>query len=201
MLGWPSAPHVLNSTLAVLGLHQSQKSPLPSRRLWVPMCSAVLLCSALIACSEGTTPGELVMKPYIGENVAEMVVQTLDGEPQPLRDPALAGDARPMVVNVWATWCTPCLEEMPSLDALGKSGRARVVAIATDASATVVKNFLRNQTWGQGIEVWYDRNGMVTREVLGAKALPTSVVLDSSYTITYAVAGAKNWADWRPKSY
>lgn len=158
------------------------------RSLW--LVSALLLG----ACDNAPSPGELVLKHTLGQNVAELQVQTLDGVPQPLAD--LAGGTQPIVLNVWATWCTPCVAELPSLAALGQSGRARVVAIATDASATVVKDFLRQQPWGQGLEIWYDPRGTVTREALSAKALPSSYVLDSSLTITYAVAGERDWRTW-----
>jgi thiol-disulfide isomerase/thioredoxin len=158
---------------------------------------ALLLAMFFLAACEGNSPGEALMKDVIGRDVSAVVVQTLDGEAAPLNDP-LRDTSKPTLVNIWATWCTPCLTEMPSLDALGRSGRANVIAIATDASATVVKEFLRNQNWGRGITVLHDPNGMVTREALQAKALPTSVALDASLTITYAIAGPREWADWQP---
>lgn len=156
----------------------------------------VWLVAALVlaACDNAPSPGELVLKHTLGQNVAALQVQTLDGAPQPLAD--LAGGTQPIVLNIWATWCTPCVAELPSLAALGQSGRARVVAIATDASATVVKDFLRQQSWGQGFEIWYDPRGMVTRDALSAKALPSSYVLNPSLTVIYAVAGERDWHTW-----
>lgn len=153
---------------------------------------------ALAACGDNPTPGEFVMRKMLGQDISSVVVQTLDGEAYPLNDPLRPTD-KPTLINVWATWCTPCLSEMPSLDALGRSGRVNVIAIATDASATVVKEFLRNQNWGRGITVLHDPNGMVTREALQAKALPTSVVVNPSLTVIYAIAGPRDWADWQPK--
>jgi thiol-disulfide isomerase/thioredoxin len=161
------------------------------------MRKLVLGAALLLVACEGTAPGEALMADVIGRDVSAVVVQTLDGEAAPLNDP-LRDTSKPTLVNVWATWCTPCLTEMPSLDALGRSGRANVIAIATDASATVVKEFLRNQNWGRGLTVLHDPNGMVTREAFNAKALPTSVALDASLTIIYAIAGPREWADWQP---
>lgn len=154
---------------------------------------AVFLPALLGACSDTDSAGEKAMQPMLGKNVAALEVQTLEGEKQPFKALLETNDARPIVVNVWATWCPPCLEEMPSLDTLGRSGKARVVAIATDPSATVVKDYLRTQKWGQGMEIWFDAHGRITREALNAKALPTSVVLNSSLTVIYAVAGPKDW--------
>jgi thiol-disulfide isomerase/thioredoxin len=191
MLFLRSGPHILICMLAVLARRKSKKSPLPSQRLWVPSVVLGLTALALVACNNTPSPGEAVLKHTIGTNIAALQVQTLEGAPQPLRD--LAGGTTPTVLNVWATWCTPCVAELPSLAALGQSGRARVVAIATDASATVVKDFLRQQAWGPGVEVWHDPRGVVTREALSAKALPSTYVLGPSLTIVYAVAGARDW--------
>jgi thiol-disulfide isomerase/thioredoxin len=167
-----------------------QKRMVPS--LAFRMTLLAVLC--LAACEAKPSMGEKAMQPQLGKNVAALQVQTLEGQPQPFTDLLITNNSQlPTVINVWATWCPPCVHEMPSLDALGRSGKARVIAIATDPSATVVKNFLREQPWGSGIEVWFDPRGQVTREALGAKALPTSYVLDSSLTITYAVAGDRDW--------
>lgn len=182
--------------LAVLSLRKSQKSPLPSQ--WFKRLLLFISISSLAACDQAPTPGEAVLQHTLGQNVAKLQVQTLDGAPQPFTDLIPAGTATPVVLNIWATWCTPCLVEMPTLDALGRSGRARVVAIATDPSATVVKDFLRNQHWGRGIEIWHDPRGIITREALSAKALPSTYVLNPSLTIIYAVAGERDWADWQP---
>jgi thiol-disulfide isomerase/thioredoxin len=154
---------------------------------------SLFLSAFVVACSDADSAGEKAMQPMLGKNLAEVEVQTLEGQFQPFKTLLAEADGRPVVVNVWATWCPPCIEEMPELDALGRSGKARVVAIATDASATVVKDYLRTQTWGQGMEIWFDAHGRTTREALRARALPTSVVLDSSLTVVYGVAGPKKW--------
>ncbi len=166
--------------------------------LAVTVAPALAVLVGLGGCDSAPNPAEAVLRHTLGQNVAELSVQTLDGAPQPFaalqESPA---NSLPVVLNIWATWCTPCLAEMPTLDALGRSGRARVVAIATDASATVVKDFLRQQSWGQGVEIWHDPRGIVTREALSAKALPSTYVLNPSLTITYAVVGERDWANWQ----
>ena len=56
-----------------------------------------------------------------------------DGEGRPVRLSAFRG--RPLLVNLWATWCGPCVVEMPSLDALAaRQGEAiKVLAVSQDA--------------------------------------------------------------------
>lgn len=146
----------------------------------------------LAACGEGTGgTNQDAMQKWVGTNLADMQVQTLDGEVQSLQD--MAG-GMPIVLNVWATWCTPCLVEMPTLDALGKQGNYNVVAIATDSEPNVVKDFLRKQAWGSGLSVWFDALGAVTRTKLGAVGIPVTYVLDPSLTVVLVEAGERDWA-------
>lgn len=59
---------------------------------------------------------------------------TLQGRDGPVAMNALL-DGRPLVINLWATWCAPCLEELPSLDRLQArlGDEVRVVAVALEA--------------------------------------------------------------------
>lgn len=152
----------------------------------------VIIALVLAACGDSgaTGAGQGPMQVWVGKNVADLSVQTLDGGVQPLKD--VAG-GKPVILNVWATWCSPCLREMPTLDALGKAGEFTVVAIATDKDAPVVKDFLRKQNWGQGMQVWFDGLGAVTRKQLGAVAIPVTYVLDPSLTIVMVEAGERDW--------
>lgn len=146
----------------------------------------------LAACGQGApATNQDAMQAWVGRNIADMTVQTLDGDVQKLAD--LKG-GKPVVLNVWATWCPPCLKEMPTLDALGKQGKFEVVAIATDQDTKVVKTFLKKQAWGGGMAVWFDALGAVTRSTLGAKGIPVTYVLDKDLKIVMVEAGERDWA-------
>ncbi|RYG60738.1 MAG: TlpA family protein disulfide reductase [Alphaproteobacteria bacterium] len=152
----------------------------------------LILAAALLgaACSDGGAVGQGPMQKWVGTNIADLSVQTLDGGVQPLKE--LAG-GKPVVLNVWATWCSPCLREMPTLDALGRAGEFEVVAIATDKDTARVKDYLRKQGWGAGMHMWFDSLGAVTRKQLGAVAIPVTYVLDPSLTIVMVEAGERDW--------
>lgn len=99
-----------------------------------------------------------------------------------------------VLVNFWATWCAPCLKEMPSLDRLqAKLGGAkfRVVAISMDRSGgeAVLPFFERINV--KHLTPYYDLNSEVGRAV-GALGLPTSLLVDAGgYEIGRLVAPAE----------
>jgi thiol-disulfide isomerase/thioredoxin len=141
-------------------------------------------------CSEPTSAGQAALEKYLGKNFAGVKVQTLDGQQVVLRD-ELKG--KPVILNVWATWCAPCIEELPSLDALGQQGKYAVVAIATDKDAAGVQAYLRKNHLGAGMTVLWDSLGMVTTGEVGARVLPASYVLDPNGTVKLVAAGAREW--------
>jgi thiol-disulfide isomerase/thioredoxin len=77
-----------------------------------------------------------------GERVPSLQLPSLDGAP--VRVPE-AWTGRPVLVNLWASWCGPCIEEMPELDRFAASQAAngtQVVGIALDDEAAV-RDFLQ----------------------------------------------------------
>ncbi len=154
----------------------------------------LMLALGLASCEDKTpdSPMQQAVQAWVGKDFSGIEVQTLDGEKQPLKDAFLL-DGKPVIINVWATWCTPCLEEMPALDALGKQGQYKVLAIATDKDTQTVRDFLKQQNWGSGMTVLFDRLGSVTRAQMGAVGMPVSYVLDPSLTVKMAEAGERDW--------
>ena len=100
-----------------------------------------------------------------------------------------------VLVNFWATWCPPCLKEMPSMERLWKElgGKGLVMlAVNIGESADNVEyfGFSHNLTF----PLLLDQNDSSSRAWL-VRGLPASYVLDSQGRILYQAIGERDWDD------
>jgi thiol-disulfide isomerase/thioredoxin len=100
---------------------------------------------------------------------------------------------RLLVLNFWATWCAPCVAELPSLGRLQEQlgPAASVVAVSMDESAHDVRGFLAEHA--PGIAVALDPGGRQARELAGVAALPVTYVVGSDGIVREAHLGARAW--------
>lgn len=120
---------------AVAGLLVSGPGP-----LWRSKLGQQALQDAMDANAPPPPPGVAVAKP--GEPIPPLRLTDLAGRTQAVPE-AWAG--RPLLINVWASWCGPCIEEMPELQRYARTqgtDGVQVVGIALD-EADAVRNFLR----------------------------------------------------------
>jgi len=99
-----------------------------------------------------------------------------------------------LLVNLWATWCAPCVREMPSLDRLqAKLGnRLTVLAVSQDrGGAEVVDPFLAKLSLG-ALHIYLDPKAVVGKG-LGARGLPTTFLVDGEGRIRAQLEGAAEW--------
>ena len=100
-----------------------------------------------------------------------------------------------LVVNLWATWCPPCVAEMPALDraqaALAGEG-VRVLALSSDRDGRAkVEPFYRDRGI-RHLGLWLDPRGAAQR-ALGARALPTTVIIDRKGQERARLEGPAEW--------
>jgi len=96
-------------------------------------------------------------------------------------------------VNFWATWCPPCVKELPSLARLQSALQAEgfeVVTVAVGETPDQVRGFLADKP--VNFPVLLDPEGK-TFTAWRAYAFPTSMILDRQHHIRYAVFGALEW--------
>jgi peroxiredoxin len=99
------------------------------------------------------------------------------------------------LVNIWATWCIPCKEEMPAMqrlyDSLSSSG-FRIAAVSIDQEGPeVVRQFASDLKLT--FDILQDRSGNI-QQVYQTTGVPESFLVDSSGIIMKRVIGAHNWA-------
>ena len=101
---------------------------------------------------------------------------------------------RVVFVNFWATWCGPCVAEMPSLIALHRAldpADIAFVSIAEDDSWPPVDAYLRRNPLP--FDIYRDRPPRV-EEPFAAKNYPTSFIIDRDGQVLYRFRGARDWA-------
>jgi cytochrome c biogenesis protein CcmG, thiol:disulfide interchange protein DsbE len=99
------------------------------------------------------------------------------------------------LVNIWATWCVPCREEMPSMqrlyDSVGTRG-FRIAAISIDeGSSEDVAAFARELDLS--FDILHDRSGSVER-LYQTTGVPESFLLDRRGKLVKRVIGAHDWS-------
>ena len=125
-------------------LSMSSKEPLPSRRNW-------LLGAGTLAAAAGAGLAWWRMSPQAAAPVAQHAFWTQRFETPTGADLAMTSFAgKPLLVNFWATWCPPCVEELPLIDAFWRehaSNGYQVLALAID-QPSAVRRFLQRQALG-----------------------------------------------------
>ncbi|MBI3441480.1 MAG: redoxin family protein [Proteobacteria bacterium] len=100
-----------------------------------------------------------------------------------------------VLVNLWASWCLPCIEEMPSLARLQKklpANKFRIVAIATDqSSAPEIRKFL-DARGAKNLDVYRDKDRQIPLK-WKYEGLPTSFLLDREGRIIKQYNGGYRW--------
>ncbi len=104
---------------------------------------------------------------------------------------SLAG--KPFLVNLWATWCAPCVTELPTLDKLAQSGRMRVITVSQDSGEPgKVGQFLRDKGLVR-LEPWLDpENDLSFHYATGT--LPTTVLYDAQGREVWRFVGEHDWS-------
>lgn len=120
------------------------------------------------------------------------------------RLPSLAGGevelasfrGRLVVLNLWATWCPPCVEELPSLEklhrALGPEGLV-VLSVSADEDEAVLRRFVSEH--GVTFPVLRDPGGrLVAAALYHATGYPETHVIDSNGVLRESMIGPAEWA-------
>ncbi|MBL6081429.1 TlpA family protein disulfide reductase [Belnapia sp. T18] len=114
-----------------------------------------------------------------------------EGKPHTVADFAGKG----LLINLWATWCPPCVAEMPALDRAQAALAAEsivILALSSDRGGrAMVEPFYRDKGIRQ-LGLWLDPRGAASR-ALGARGLPTTLVIDREGRERARAEGDQPW--------
>jgi peroxiredoxin len=160
---------------------------MPAR--WLFAGVALLAALAGTALWLGGRPGPAAPLPAMPAAGAILAVPFRDLQGNPVSLARFQG--RSLVVNFWATWCAPCLEEMPAFERLRQrwGDRAQFVGLSSDPPEKVAR-FAHDLGIHYPLWVGEDQVGELSRRLGNtASVLPYTVLLDSSGRVVDVKAG------------
>lgn len=149
----------------------------------------VLVLALLAGCYSGSRP------PHIGSTAPDFTIKDSD------KTVTLSKyEGKPILLNFWATWCPPCIEEMPSLVQLQQQlkGKVTVIAVSTDIDDAAYHRFIETHH----VDLLTVRDGDQRINTLyGTYKFPETYVIDSKGIIRRKFIGAVDWNDPQIQAY
>jgi peroxiredoxin len=146
--------------------------------------SAILMLLMSGACSRGSRP------PQIGSNAPDFTVQDSKGK---VTLSQLKGQV--VVLNFWATWCPPCVEEVPSLVQMQRMMKAKgvtVLAVSVDVDDNAYRSFIRNHN----VDLLTIRDpSQKSNDLYGTFKFPETYVIDRDGVMRRKFIGAVDWTE------
>ena len=151
----------------------------------------ILVLTALVA-ALGAAPAEPALTPgevEVGQHLRDATMRGLNGPPKKLSE----FRGKPLIINVWASWCGPCRQEMASLDRLAWLDLARefnIIGISTDDYPERALAWLSDShaTISQFID-----SKLQMENMLGASRLPLTVLVSADGRVLEKIYGAREW--------
>lgn len=181
-----------------VGPPSTPRRPLPYGLITASVLAVVVLAIALVVAfssddsSESTsTPSSLegstnslVQPDLTGDAVPDMVLETFEGGSAALRDYA----GQPMVVNFFASWCTPCIKEMPDFETVNQELGDQVTFVGVNSTDRLEDGQRIAEQSGVTYDLLADTNGDLLAE-LGGVGMPVTLLVDEDGVIVETRTG------------
>ncbi|MGN6375190.1 MAG: redoxin family protein [Sphingomonas sp.] len=141
--------------------------------LWLPLAGFVLLC-VIVAIGLSRPDDHLVHSQMVGKPLPQFDLPPIVKD-RPGLDTGTLADGKPRLVNVFASWCVPCMAEAPQLAALQRQG-VEIDAVAVRDTPQDVAAFL--QRFGDPYARIGDDRQSAFQLALGSSGVPETYVLD-----------------------
>ena len=138
----------------------------------------------LLACSSGN---EKTSSAAGGSDLSKFKLSEINGEIIDLAQ----YNGKTVFINVWATWCKPCIQEMPTIESMQKrlKDENMVVLMASNEEPELIEGFIGRHAY----DFRYVR--LVNMEALNIQALPTTFIFNTAGKIKFSDSGYRNWDD------
>ncbi len=161
-----------------------------------------LACAGAISATAGSIDPDL-LRQASQDNLQRLIVHD---EPVAVTDARFADEAGRevgigdfagsiLVVNFWATWCPPCLKEMPSLDRLQKAfdpAELRVMAVATGRNPKAKVDKFLSEKAITALSVYYDEKARFSGQ-MSVISIPVTVIIDRNGLEIARFIGDTEW--------
>jgi thiol-disulfide isomerase/thioredoxin len=148
--------------------------------------ASILVClTCNISNALAQTPGEV----EVGGILREAHLHGLSGPSKKLSDYR----GKPLIINVWASWCGPCRDEMGSMQRLARrygGKQFNVIGISTDDYREPALAFLKEST--TTFANYIDSN-LLMENMLGANRIPLTLLVDAKGKVIEKIQGAQEW--------
>ncbi|MBF0488714.1 MAG: TlpA family protein disulfide reductase [Nitrospirae bacterium] len=158
----------------------------------IKYCTLILLILLLATTASAVPPAPWESDEIIGKVAPDFTLKTIDGKNFSLS--TLKG--KTVLINFWATWCPPCVEELPSMNKLYlkyKQKGFEVVAVSLDSSTAKVKKYIVKNPLN--FIVLLDPDKRVAKKLYKVSAQPTTYLISSDGKIIRKFFGSVDWTD------
>ena len=151
------------------------------------ICLAVLVILAAGCVSDGETPGSAGGRVEVGLPAPAYTTVSLDGDSVSLAQQR----GKVVLLNIWATWCHPCRDEIPELRAIHGRYRDRGlelvgVSVDTDGTDETIRTFMKD--FQMTFPIWRDPDERISTQFL-AVGVPATFLIDKEGILRWRKTG------------
>jgi thiol-disulfide isomerase/thioredoxin len=157
--------------------------------LLTPLIASIFLFFAVSAAAQITSGGGKAA--HSTKQIPDIVFTNINGAQKRLSEYR----GRVVLLNFWASWCAPCIKEMPELDALQAElgeDKFKVIAISEDGKSPAAADFYTKYNI-KNLELFHDAGSKIFFE-LGLKGLPLSIIIDKNGNEAARIEGYIDWS-------
>ncbi len=186
--------------IAVSSIERTARPLLPSligplgRAIATRACALVLLVAPVVTMAVGTQAPAVAPPPpvavAVGSMLPDAVLAGLNGPHRKIS----SYRGRPLIINVWASWCGPCRAEAASLERLAWSSvgsKYDVIGISTDDDRNEALRWLKHSN--ATLSHYIDSPPWKLEKMLGASSIPVTVLVDANGRVVARFRGAREW--------